>query len=150
MPKSRKPPVFVWRAVAIYMAAVAVAFGGLFAWDRAYQARQTGPSTALRPEVVAKRLVESFVGAGTVESSTLDRNGTLTVKVKDVVTDTSKTPAQNRELLSGEGAQAVERILGFVTFKQVVLQLVKGGKVVATVRGEPGKKPQTDFAPDLK
>ena len=152
MPKPRNRPIFAWRPVAIYIAAVAVAGAGLVIWDRAYEAHQGGaPASSLQPEVIAKRLVENVVGAGTVESSTLDSGtGTLTVRVKDVVTDKAKTPAQNKELLTGEGTQAVESILGLVSFKHVVVQLVKGSKVEATVRAEPGKKPQTDFSPDPK
>ncbi|TMI91012.1 MAG: hypothetical protein E6H00_04805 [Bacillati bacterium ANGP1] len=148
MPKPRSQKLFDWRAAAIYIAAVAVAGAGLFAWDHAYQARLSGPR--LRPEALAKRLVESFVGDGTVQGSTLDRSGTLTIRVKDVVTDKSKTPAQNRELVSREGSQAVERVLGLVAFKQIVVQVVRDGKVLATVRGKPGAKPETDFAPEFK
>jgi hypothetical protein len=40
--------------------------------------------------------------------------------------------------------------LGLISFKQVVLHLVRDAKTVATVRAEPGKPPQTEFAPDLK
>jgi len=148
VPKPRSQKLFDWRAAAIYIAAVAVAGAGLFAWDHAYQARLSGPR--LRPEALAKRLVESFVGDGTVQGSTLDRSGTLTIRVKDVVTDKSKTPAQNRELVSREGSQAVERVLGLVAFKQIVVQVVRDGKVLATVRGKPGAKPETDFAPEFK
>ena len=104
----------------------------------------------MRPEDFAKRLVEGYVGTGTVQASTLDRSGTLTIKIKDVVTDKSKTAAQNRELVSREGSQAIERVLGLVAFKQVVIQVVKDGKVLATVRGKPGAKPQTEFAPEFK
>jgi hypothetical protein len=69
--------------------------------------------------------------------------------VRDVVADKAKTPAERRDLLSKEGALAAERLLASVAFKHVVLQLVKDGKVLATVRAEPGKKPRTEFAPDL-
>ncbi|TMI81530.1 MAG: hypothetical protein E6H03_06855 [Bacillati bacterium ANGP1] len=148
MPKPRSQRLFDWRAAAIYIAVVVVAGAGLFAWDHAYQARVSGP--LLRPEDIAKSLVEGFVGNGTVQESTLDRSGTLTIKVKDVVSGKSKTPAQNRELVSREGSQAVERVLGLVTFKQIVVQVVRDGKVLATVRGKPGAKPETEFAPEFK
>ncbi|HEX9245692.1 MAG TPA: hypothetical protein VGA35_05975, partial [bacterium] len=69
MPKPRSQRLFDWRAVAIYIAAVVVAGAGLFAWDHAYQARVSGP--LLRPEDIAKSLVEGFVGHGTVQASTL-------------------------------------------------------------------------------
>lgn len=147
MPKPKSRKLFEWRAGAIYIAAVAVAGAGLVAWDHAYEARV---SRALRPEDIAKSLVEGFVGNGTVQATTLDRSGTLTIKVKDVVSDTSKTPAQNRELVSREGSQAIERVLGLVTFKEMVVQVVRDGKVLATVRGKPGAKPETEFAPDFK
>ncbi len=150
MPRSRNPKPFAWRPVAIYIAVVLVAGAGLVLWDRAYEARLS-PSVSIQPEVVAKNLVEALVGAGTVQSAKLDRKtGTLTMVVKDVLTDKGKPPAQNREQLSRQGSLAVESILGLIAFKQIVLQLVKDGKVLATVRGEPGKPPQTEFAPDLK
>lgn len=153
VPKSRKAAPFAWRPVAIYVAVVIVVGAGLVLWDRAYVSRQTFPDLLrTQPEVVAKNLVENVVGAGTVQAPvTLDRKTeTVTLTVRDVVTDKGKTTAQKQELLSGEGRQAVESILGAVTFKHIVLKLVKDGKVLATVRGEPGKTPQTEFAPDLK
>jgi len=153
VPKSRKAAPFAWRPVAIYVAVVIVAGAGLVIWDRAYVSRQTFPDLLrTQPEVVAKNMVENVVGPGTVQTPvTLDRKTeTVTLTVRDVVTDKGKTTAQKQELLTGEGRQAVESILGVVTFKHIVLKLVKDGKVLATVRGEPGKTPQTEFAPDLK
>jgi hypothetical protein len=153
MSKASKRRRFPWRPVLVYVAAVVVAGAALVAWDRAYQARMATPASTppIRPELVAKRVVESFVGDGTVESATLDpKTQVLSMVVKDVVTDKAKTPAERREFLTAEGTQAVERVLGLVTFKQMVLQLKRDGKILATVRGEPGKKPQVDFAPDLK
>jgi hypothetical protein len=148
VPKPRRSRPFEWRPVLIYIALVVVAGAGLVLWDLSYEARQTAPT---QPEVVAKNLVEAIVGPGTVQSARLDRKtGTLSMVVKDVVTERGKTPAQNRDLLSREGQMAVEGTLGMVRFKQIVLQLVKDGKVLATVRGEPGKAPQTEFGPDLK
>jgi hypothetical protein len=150
MAATRRQRVFPWRAVAIYVAIVVVAGVGLILWDRSYEAgRHSVPSVA--PETAARHLVENVVGSGTVQRVTLDqKTGTLTIDVKDVVTDKSKTAAQNRELLAGEGTQAAQAILGFISFKQVVLHLVKDGRTLATVRAEPGKAPRTEFAPDLK
>ncbi len=153
MPKSRMTAPFAWRPVAIYVAIVIVAGVGLVIWDRAYEGSQgsLGSSLSRRPEDAARNLVENVVGRGTVEIVTLDqKTGTVTITVRDVVSDKGKTPAEKRELLSGEGTQAVESVLGFVSFKHIVLKLVKDGKVLATVRGEPGKPPQTEFAPGLK
>ncbi|TMJ09752.1 MAG: hypothetical protein E6H02_08755 [Bacillati bacterium ANGP1] len=150
MPKSRRPKLFAWRPVMIYIAAVLVAGAGLVLWDRAYEAGQRS-STSTQPEVIATNLVETIIGRGTVQSARLDRKtGTLRMVVKDIIADKGKTPAQKRDLLSREGQLAVEGTLGMVAFKQIVLQLVKDGKVLATVRGEPGKTPQTEFPPDLK
>lgn len=150
MPSPRTQRVFPWRAALIYVAIVLVAGVGLIIWDRSYEASRYSVA-APSPETAARHLVENVVGSGTVTHVMLDKKtGTLTVDVKDVVTDKSKSPAQNRELLSGEGSQAAQAILGFISFKQVVLHLVRDGKTVATVRAEPGKPPQTEFAPDLK
>ncbi len=150
MPMPRRQRAFPWRAVVIYVAIVLVAGVGLVVWERAYESGQHSLA-APSPETAARHLVENVVGAGTVQRVTLDqKTGTLTMDVKDVVTDKSKSPEKNRELLSGEGTQAAQAILGLISFKQVVLHLVKDGKTVATVRAEPGKTPQTEFAPDLK
>jgi len=150
LPKPKNRMLFAWRPVTIYVAVVLVAGAGLVIWERAYEARQDSVA-APPPEAAAKNLVEGYVGAGTVQSVRLDRRtGTLTLDVKDVVTDPKKTLAQNRELLSAEGRQAADRILGFVTFKHVILRLVKDGKLRATVRADPGQTPQTEFAPDFK
>jgi len=150
VPKPRKRTGFPWKPVAVYIAVVAAAGTGLILWDRAYQAREEF-SAAPRPETVAKSVVEGFVGAGTVQSVKLDqRTGTLTMEVKDVVTDKNKTAEQNRSLLSGQGTQAAQRILGLISFKRVDLRFVRNGKLLATVRAEPGKTPETIFAPDFK
>ena len=150
MPAPRRQRVFPWRPVVIYVAIVVVAGIGLIIWDRSYEASRHSVA-APSPEAAATHLVENVVGSGTVSHVVLDKKtGTLTMDVKDVVTDRSKSPAQNRELLSGEGTQAAQAILGFISFKQVVLHLMRDGKTVATVRAEPGKPPQTEFAPDLK
>jgi hypothetical protein len=152
-PRGRRP--FPWRAVAIYLAIVVVAGIGLIVWDRSYEARLHAPLLPSRaaplPETAARNLVENVVGSKTVLGVTLDHtSGTLTMDVKDVVSDKSKTPAENQALLSREGAQAAQAILGLISFKRVVLHLVKDGKTLATVRAEPGKPAQTEFAPDLK
>ncbi|HET8998618.1 MAG TPA: hypothetical protein VFP86_03115 [bacterium] len=150
MPKPKKRMPFAWRPVMIYIAIVFVAGAGLVIWERAYEAKQESVASP-PPEAAAKNLVEGYVGAGTVQSVRLDRRtGTLTLDVKDVVTDPKKTPAQNQELLSAEGTQAADRILGFVTFKHVVLRLMKDGKLRATVRADPGQTPHTEFVPDFK
>jgi hypothetical protein len=150
LPKPKRRMPFAWRPVVIYVAIVLVAGAGLVIWERAYEAGQDSVA-APPPEAAAKNLVEGFVGAGTVQSVRLDRRtGTLTLDVKDVVTDPKKAPAQNRELLSAEGTQAADRILGFVTFKHVILRLVKDGKLRATVRADPGQTPHTEFVTDFK
>jgi len=146
--RSKKLKPFAWRPVAIYIGVVLVAGTGLILWDRAYEARLS-PSVSIQPETVAKNLVEAVMGAGTVQSATLDRKtGRLTMVVKDT-TDKAKSPAQTREQLSQQGSGAVEGVLRMVAFKQMVLQFVRDGKVLATVRGEPGKPPQTEFASEL-
>jgi hypothetical protein len=150
MPNPKRQRVFPWRPALIYVVIVLVAGVGLIIWDRSYEAGRYSVA-APSPEAAATHLVENVVGSGTVSHVMLDkRTGALTMDVKDVVTDKSKGPAQNRELLSGEGTQAAQAILGFISFRQVVLHLVKDGKTVATVRAEPGKPPQTEFAPDTK
>ena len=150
MPNPKRQRVFPWRPAVIYVAVVLVASLGLVIWDRSYEASRQSVA-APPPEVAATHLVENVVGAGTVSHVVLDKkSGTLTMDVKDVVTDKAKTPAQNRELLSGEGTQAAQAILGFISFKRVVLHIVRDGKPVATVRAEPGKPTQTEFAPDFK
>ncbi len=150
MANPRKRIPFRWRPVAIYLAIVVAAGAGLVIWDRAYEARQASPAA---PPLVtgAQHLVEGYVGSGTVQSTRLDhRSGTLTMEVRDVVSDKGKTSSEKRELLSGEGTEAVKRILGKITFEHIVLKLVKDGKVLATVRSDSGKDPRVEFPPDLK
>ncbi len=150
MPNPRRQRAFPWRPAVIYVTIVLVAGIGLVFWERAYEAGQHSLA-APPPETAAKHLVENVVGPGTVQRVTLDqKTGTLTMDVKDVVTDKGKSPEKNRELLSAEGTQAAQAILGLISFKHVVLHLVKDGRTLATVRAEPGKPPQTEFAPDLK
>jgi hypothetical protein len=150
MPHPKRQRVFPWRPALIYVVIVLVAGVGLIIWDRSYEAGRYSVA-APSPEAAATHLVENVVGSGTVSHVMLDkRTGALTMDVKDVVTDKSRGPVQNRELLSGEGTQAAQAILGFISFRQVVLHLVKDGKTVATVRAEPGKPPKTEFAPDIK
>lgn len=150
MPSPKRQRVFPWRPALIYVIVVLVAGVGLILWDRSYESRRYSVA-APSPEAAATHLVENVVGPGTVSHVTLDKkSGTLTMDVKDVVTDKSKSPAQNRELLSGEGTQAAQAILGLISFKQVVLHLVRDGKTMATVHAEPGKPPQTEFAADFK
>jgi hypothetical protein len=141
---------FAWRPVAIYLATVVVAGAGLVIWDRSYEARQASPAT---PPLLAgaRNLVEGYIGNGTVRSTKLDhRTGTLTMEVRDVVADKGKTTAEKRELLSGEGTEAVKRIQGKIAFQHIVLKLMKDGKVLATVRADPGHEPQTEFAAEFK
>jgi hypothetical protein len=150
VPNSKRRVLFPWRPVAIYAAVVIIAGAGLVFWDRAYEARRTSPDT---PPLVAgaRNLVEGYVGAGTVQSTRLDpRTGTLTMEVRDVVSEKGKTPGEKRDLLSGEGTGAVNRILGKITFQHIVLKLVKDGKTLATVRSDAGKDPRVEFAPDVK
>jgi hypothetical protein len=151
VPKPKTQQIFPWRSAAIYLAIVAAVAVALGAWEHAYEARQAGTAASLQPDVIARRLVENIVGPGTVESSTLDaKTDTLTMRVKDVVSDQAKTPAQKRVLLSGEGTQSVAGILRLISFKHIVLELEKDNAVEATVRAEPGKSPTTDFSPALK
>lgn len=150
MPKARRGMPFTWRPVAIYLAVVVVAGAGLVISDRIYEARQAAPAA---PPLLAgaRNLVEGYIGAGTVRSSRLDdRTGTLTMEVRDVVADKGKTAAEKRELLSGEGIEAVKRIQGKITFQHIVLKLMKDGKVLATVRADPGREPRTEFAAEFK
>jgi hypothetical protein len=139
---------FPWRATAIYAGVVVLAAVGLFLWDRAYEAQFAPPS----PEALARILVQSRLGAGSVESVRWDRKtDTLSMQVKDVVTDPKHTAAENRKTLSEEGTVAANLILRAISFKHVVLTIDKDRKVEATVRAEPGngKTPQVEFAPGV-
>lgn len=142
----RRSAVFPWRPAAIYVGIVVLGAIGLFFWERAYEAQFAPPS----PDVLAKNLVQNVLGPGSVEAVRWDRKtDTVSMRVKDVVTEAKQTTAENRKRLSGEGTVAANIILQAVSFKHVVLTIVKDKKVEVTVRAEPGKAktPQIDFAP---
>src|SRR2546428_7734805 len=56
-----------WVPVAIYIAAVVVVGGGLFAWDYAYRRKAEEALRPPPPDVLAKNLVENIIGRGTVK-----------------------------------------------------------------------------------
>ena len=153
MPKSRKRRGFPWRATAIYVLIVAAAGAALVAWDRAYEARRAALMVPPTPEARVTSLVEQVVGPGAVQSIKLDqKTGELEMTVKDIVSQDAKTLDQKKKFLTGEGTVAIQSVLSqMVTLKKVTINLVKDGKVLATVRSVPGvSAPTTDFAPDLK
>src|SRR2546428_12895979 len=56
-----------WVPVAIYIAAVVVVGGGLFAWDYAYRRKAEEALRPPPPDVLAKNLVENIIGRGTAK-----------------------------------------------------------------------------------
>ncbi len=138
-----------WRHAAVYVALVAAAGFGLAAWDRAYEARFQPPPL----RVLAKNLVESLVGRGTVRSLSVDEKArTIDMTVEDVLIKPGQSPAEQRQNLTQEGALAIQVLrTQLKSFKTITVHLVKDGKPRATVAitGDQAT-PTTEFAPDLR
>ncbi len=141
--------IIPWRSAVIYVALVAAAGFGLAAWDRAYEARFRPPPL----RVLAKNLVESLVGAGTVRSLSVDEKArTIEITVEDVLVKPGQSPTEQRQNLTQEGTLAIQVLrTQLKSFKTITVHLVKAGKSLATVAvtGERAT-PTTEFAPDLR
>ncbi len=137
--------------VAAYVLFVLIVGGGLFAWDRAYEARQRALFTPASPPVVVRNMIESIVGAGTVTNVKIDdRAGTLDVTVKDVLVKPGQSLDEKKKNLSTEGALAIQFVQGRLRYKVMTVHLVQDGKVLATVTASGQTAPKTEYAPDLK
>ncbi len=138
-----------WRHAAVYAALVAAAGLGLAAWDRAYESRFQRPPL----RVLAKNLVESLVGGGTVRSLSVDEKAhTIDVTVEDVLIKPGQSPAEQRQNLTQEGTLAIQVLrTQLKSFKTITVHLVKAGTPLATVAttGERAT-PTTEFAPGLR
>ena len=137
--------------VAGYVLFVLIVGAGLFAWDRAYEARQRALFTPASPSVLVRNMIENIVGAGTVTNVKIDdRAGTLDVTVKDVLVKPAQSLDEKKKNLSTEGALAIQFVQGRLRYKVMTVHLVQDGKVLATVRASGQAAPATEYAPDLK
>lgn len=114
--------------IAIYVAVVVVAGGGLFAWDYVYQRKQEEALKPPPPDVLAKNLVENIIGRGSVKDLKIDdAAGTV-----DVTFESATYPPAARATVTGEVvSKDLERVM-------VGLRVVKGDPLVY-VRGSDGK-----------
>ncbi|HLW48806.1 MAG TPA: hypothetical protein VKW09_13690 [bacterium] len=140
-----------WVPVAAYVGFVVLVGAGLFAWDRAYEARQQALFAPAAPDVVVRNLIESVVGRGTVTDVKLDqRAGTLNVTVKDVLVKPGQSLDEKKKNLSTEGTLAIQFVESRFRFKVMTVHLVQDGTVLATVTASGQSAPKTEYAPDLK
>jgi hypothetical protein len=142
-----------WKPVAVYIGLVVLAGLGLALWDRAYEAQQAALRQPPPPPVLARVLVEEFVGSGTVENVTVDaKAGTLEMSVKDVVTKPGQTLAEKKKNLTSEGTLAIQILHSQMPgIKTITLHLVQNGKVLATAATRPGQAtPGVEFSSDLQ
>lgn len=146
--KAGKGRAFRWKPVTVYALLVVAVSLGVAAWDRAYEAR-------LRPQprLLAKNLVESIIGPGSVHTITLDeKTGSADLVVEDVLIKPGQSRTEMEKNLSTEGSLAIQLLRGRMgSLKAITLHLVKAGKPLATVRVDPvHPAPAAEFAPDLK
>lgn len=137
--------------VAAYVLFVLIVGAGLFAWDRAYEARQRALFAPASPPVLVRNMIESIVGAGSVTNVKIDdRAGTLDVTVKDVLVKPGQSLDEKKKNLSTEGALAIQFVQSRLRYKVMTVHLVQDGKVLATVTASGQAAPKTEYAPDLK
>ncbi len=142
-----------WRPVAAYALFVLLVGGGIFAWDRAYEARQRALFAPASPPQLVRNMIESIVGAGTVTNVKIDDTaGTLDVTVKDVLVKPGQPLDEEKKNLSTEGALAIQFVQSRLRYKTMTVHLVRGtdGKALATVTASGQGAPKTEYAPDLK
>lgn len=140
-----------WVPVAAYVGFVLLIGAGLFAWDRAYEARQQALYTPQPPQVIVRNLVEAVVGRGTVTDVKLDNKaGTLDVTVNDVLVKPGQSVDEKRKNLSTEGTLAIQFVQSRFRYKTMTVHLVQAGKPLATVTASGQSTPTTEYSPDLK
>lgn len=111
--------------ILMYVAAVVVIGGGLFAWDAAWRRRQEEAQKPPAPEVIVKNLVENIIGRDTVKSVKVDEPAGAV----EVVFESATYPPAARATLTGEIAAQ-----GLAT----VGQRVKKGDPVASAKSSDG------------
>lgn len=140
-----------WVPVAGYVIFVLLIGGGLFAWDRAYEARQRALFTPAAPRLLVRNMIESIIGAGTVANVNIDdKANTLDVTVRDVLVKPGQTLDEKKKNLSTEGALAIQFVQSRFRYKTMTVHLVQDGKPMATVTASGQSAPKTDFAAGLK
>jgi len=151
-PKSRRHHrPLNWRPVAVYVAFVLLVGGGIFAWDRAYEARQRALFAPPPPPVLVRNLIEDVVGRGTVSDVKIDdKTSTLDVTVRDVLVKPGQSLDEKKKNLATEGTLAIQFVQSRLRYKVMRVHLVQNGKVLATVTVAGQSAPATDYASDLK
>ncbi|HET7266382.1 MAG TPA: hypothetical protein VFL28_17075 [bacterium] len=139
--------------VAAYVLFVLLAGGGLFAWDRAYEARQRALVAPASPSQLVRNMIDSIVGAGAVTDVKIDdKTGTLDVTVKDVLVKPGQPLDEEKKNLSTEGSLAIQFVQSRLRYKTMTVHLVrdKDGAPLATVTSSGQGAPRTEYAPGLK
>jgi hypothetical protein len=140
-----------WVPVAAYVGFVVVIAAGLFAWDRAYEARQRALFAPAAPQVVVRNLIESIVGRGTVTDVKLDdKAGILDVTMKDVLVKPAQSLDEKKKNLSTEGTLAIQFVESRFRYKMMTVHVVQDGRVLATVTASGQGAPKTEYSPELK
>lgn len=142
-----------WVPVAAYALIVLLAGGGLFAWDRAYEARQRALFAPVSPTQLVRNMIDSIVGAGAVTNVKVDdKAGTLDVTVKDALVKPGQPLDEEKKNLSTEGALAIQFVQSRLRYKTMTVHLVRDadGKALATVTASGQGAPKTEYASDLK
>ena len=112
--------------ILIYVAVVLIVAAGLYAWDRAYRQRQEEASKPPDPQTLAKSLVETIIGAGTVRAVRVNEAaGTVEVDFESATYPPRIRASASGEVLAG----------GLAT----VGMAVKAGDTVVFVKGSSGQ-----------
>jgi hypothetical protein len=132
----------LWRPIAIYIVLVVLAGAGIALWDHFYQAQQAALYQPPPPQVMAKDIIESIVGRGTVHGVSVDaKTGQADLTVEDVLTKPGQSAAEVKKNLTAEGTLTVQALrANMPSLKTVTIHLVKAGKPLATARLAPGQK----------
>lgn len=140
-----------WVPIAGYVVFVLLIGGGLFAWDRAYEARQSKLFAPAPPQILVRNMIESIIGPGAVSNVNIDdKASTLDVTVRDVLVKPGQTLDEKKKNLSTEGALAIQFVQSRFRYKTMTVHLVRDGQPVATVTASGQGAPKTEFAPGLK
>lgn len=132
----------MWRPIAIYVGLVILAGAGIVFWDHAYQAQQAALYQPPSPPVMAKDIIESIVGRGTVHDVNVNtKTGQADLTVEDVLTKPGQSAAEVKKNLTAEGTLTVQALrANMPSLKSVTIHLVKSGKPLATAHMAPGQK----------
>ena len=148
------------RILLLAVAAVLVAGGAWFVWNRIAQVQQGAvlpsvpPGITRDPATRARGAVVSIAGQESRPRTSYDpASGTVTAQFQSKYYDPTHTATLNRQYLATEGRLVVQLIIYDVPeVARAVARLYHGGQLLATVTGSPSQayaKYTVEYAPGL-